>query len=438
MFQLQIGKPRRDYGKQPEFTSQFYEFEHKIEANLVTQPNCCSVGTNAIHPYSIHSVNTNKTEFAHKQIMHREGGWPREIDYEDNEQTARYKKKIEKNEDFIKCVVNLGIEMERNIMINNALDIYEKNSANDPKLIDYTMEQVQIFKDFKNRSVKSIQFDCNYRQFVASYRDDIHTNAHIWALDDPVRPQISLLCGSQANSFQFNSKEQSQIIGGLQSGQISLWDIRKGSSCVSLSNLDNSHKSECTSICWLQSKTGTEIASVGLDGKILLWDSRKLDFPIETIDIEPNKENSTHSATCVDFDFSATTKFLVGTDTGIVYNCNRKGKNSAEKLGTAYISNTALLHSVQRCPFNSKNYVSFSSQGIRLWSEDVKTPLWKHEGGYSSGCVSQARPSLFFAGNSSGQIFSFDLNYSLLNPRTEFNVSFIQLGWLWNIFFKVK
>ena len=418
MFQVQLGKPRKDFGKLPELTTHFHELTtNRVDIDVIVAPKSCGVGIDATKKYSIHSVNTIKIEYANKQILHKEGGWPREIDYLDNEQTTRYKKKIEKDEAFVKIVSELGKDCEKNIMLNNALNIYERDTVDNTSYTEYEMEQVLTFRDVKQRPVQFAQYSCDYKQFIASYKDEIHTNAFIWNLDNAVHPFLSLLCNSRANSFQFNSKDQNQIIGGLASGQLSLWDIRKGSNAIFTSSVDNSHKDECLGVCWLHSKIGNEVASVGIDGNILLWDTRKLEEPTETISIDPFKDGNIHGGGCIDFDFSSATKFLVGTETGNILNCNRKGKTAVEKMGSCFPGNSGAIKNIQRSPFNTKNFFSFSTQAVKLWSEDVKAPIWKYDGNFSTGCISQSRPTVLFAGNNNGDIVPFDLSYSLTQPR---------------------
>jgi dynein intermediate chain 2 len=60
-----------------------------------------------------------------KGVLHKEGGWPKDIDPTDVEHTLRYRKKIEKDEDYIKSVKSLSDSMEHCIKQNNAIDIYE-------------------------------------------------------------------------------------------------------------------------------------------------------------------------------------------------------------------------------------------------------------------------------------------------------------------------
>lgn len=41
-------------------------------------------------------------------ILHTQGGWPKDVDVTDVEHTIRYRKKIEKDEEYAKSVKSLG------------------------------------------------------------------------------------------------------------------------------------------------------------------------------------------------------------------------------------------------------------------------------------------------------------------------------------------
>jgi dynein intermediate chain 2 len=41
-------------------------------------------------------------------MLHTEGGWPKDVDPQELEHTIRYRKKIEKDEDYIKTIKVLG------------------------------------------------------------------------------------------------------------------------------------------------------------------------------------------------------------------------------------------------------------------------------------------------------------------------------------------
>lgn len=82
-------------------------------------------------------------------MNHTEGGWPKDINPSEVEQTIRYRKKVEKDEGYIATIMKLGTvslfcmlrlwqgfeivillqEMEHFLKQNNAIDIYEEYFA---------------------------------------------------------------------------------------------------------------------------------------------------------------------------------------------------------------------------------------------------------------------------------------------------------------------
>lgn len=70
-------------------------------------------------------ANTEALQFASEGVLHAEGGWPRDISYQNSEQTSRYKRKIEKTEEYISQMSNLTQTMMHMIKQNNAVNIYQ-------------------------------------------------------------------------------------------------------------------------------------------------------------------------------------------------------------------------------------------------------------------------------------------------------------------------
>ena len=50
-----------------------------------------------------------------------EGGWPKDVNPGEVEQTIRYRKKVEKDEMYVNTIVQLGSVMEHCIKQNNAI-----------------------------------------------------------------------------------------------------------------------------------------------------------------------------------------------------------------------------------------------------------------------------------------------------------------------------
>lgn len=53
-------------------------------------------------------VNTERFETESRGINHVEGGWPKDINPAEIEQTTRFRKKIEKDEIYIGAIQSLG------------------------------------------------------------------------------------------------------------------------------------------------------------------------------------------------------------------------------------------------------------------------------------------------------------------------------------------
>ena len=53
-------------------------------------------------------VNTERFETESHGMNHTEGGWPKDINPAEVEQTIRYRKKVEKDEAYIATIMKLG------------------------------------------------------------------------------------------------------------------------------------------------------------------------------------------------------------------------------------------------------------------------------------------------------------------------------------------
>ena len=123
-------KVRSEFGKQTNFSDQDTRILHTIpqtdefEDDYVPRnPVCTTVDT--CPTYSEHETNTDRLVTKASSIRHAEGGWPKDVDPTEKDQTTRYKKKVEKDEEYIRQVKNLGEAVESSIMQNYAIDIYQ-------------------------------------------------------------------------------------------------------------------------------------------------------------------------------------------------------------------------------------------------------------------------------------------------------------------------
>jgi len=57
-------------------------------------------------------ANTPHVEVVHQGINHTEGGWPKDVSVTDPEQTTRYRRKLEKDEQFAAQILSVaGVSM---------------------------------------------------------------------------------------------------------------------------------------------------------------------------------------------------------------------------------------------------------------------------------------------------------------------------------------
>ena len=62
-------------------------------------------------------MNTERFETESHGMNHTEGGWPKDINPAEVEQTIRYRKKVEKDEAYIGTIMKLGSVSQQYVLI---------------------------------------------------------------------------------------------------------------------------------------------------------------------------------------------------------------------------------------------------------------------------------------------------------------------------------
>lgn len=70
---------------------------------------------------------------------------------------------------------------------------------------------------------------------------------------------------------------------------------------------------------------------------MIRWDTRKLNEPLERLYMDPLKTDEqvlsrSYGISVLEYETTMPTKFMCGTDMGMVFSCNRKGKTPMEKI----------------------------------------------------------------------------------------------------------
>lgn len=105
-------KERKEFGRQCQFADKKYLMvsipSNYDDFNSYILKNPVSEGTQLGKQFSLSEVNTVSTTTENRGILHTEGGWPKDVNYLDAEQTLRYRRKLEKDETYITQVPRMG------------------------------------------------------------------------------------------------------------------------------------------------------------------------------------------------------------------------------------------------------------------------------------------------------------------------------------------
>lgn len=259
-----FSRERRDYGRQCNFSDKS-QMLVSIPPNrdlfkdyLLRNP--VSRTTETPRQMALSVCNTESVEFDSKGVMHSEGGWPKDINYLDPEQTVRYKRKIEKDENYITQVLTLAKHLEHAINQNNAVNIYElyfDGLEPPPLMARCSSRTVNVYRDPapKKRPVTHISWSPDNGSKIAVSHCDTsalcepnETASYIWEVENPNRPLYTLSAQSSSICLEYNSKESNMLISGMFNGQVAAWDVRASKEPSELN--DNLHLVLANVIFW--------------------------------------------------------------------------------------------------------------------------------------------------------------------------------------------
>ncbi|NWI18554.1 DNAI2 protein, partial [Crypturellus soui] len=466
-------KKRSDFGRPCNFSERAAE----VAVDIAPDPGAAAafVARNPVDAHvqhtsdmSEHEVNTERVEVEPRGVHHTEGGWPKDINPHEMEQTIRFRKKVEKDENYINTITHLGTLMEHCIKQNNAINIYE----------DYFGEEEMAEADDEPPSAKTINLtsvfdvllpkrDPNVTKRTATHLSwhpdgckklavaysslefqqntkDMSFDSYIWDLENSNKPELVLKPSSPLVSLEYNPKDSHILAGGCYNGQIAYWDTRKGRLPVEVSTVEFGHRDPVYGTIWLQSKTGTECFSASTDGQVLWWDIRKLSEPTETLVLDVTRKGLLENALgaiALEFEPTMPTKFMVGTEQGIIITCNRKAKTPPEKISGTYSGHHGPVYALARNPFYPKFFLTVGDWTARIWSEESKeSPImwtkwqareqareWERGCSYhlsylTDGCWSTVRPAVFFTTKMDGTLDIWDFLFKQNDPSLSLKI----------------
>ncbi|XP_065164479.1 dynein intermediate chain 3, ciliary isoform X2 [Atheta coriaria] len=379
-----------------------------------------------------HELNTYRAEYANAGINHIEGGWPKDVNINDEEQTKRYRRKIEKDEGYPHIMSQLCKNMEECILQNNAINIYQQYYTDvepTPLVEPSTARTVNVFSDQlagNPRPITHISWypeDCS--KLVITHCNMVFhakippggTCSYIWELENPNMPQLILQPPDQSVCIEYNPRDPNTLASGQFNGQVAIWDVRTSNEPVDFTLMEESHRDPITDLIWTHSKTGTEFFTGSTDGMVKWWDTRKLNASLESLIVDMTKDEQILSramgCSVLEYEPTIPTRFMIGTETGHVIGGNKKGKLPQEKMIAKYQAHLGPVLALERNPAFVKNFLTVGDWTAKIWSEDCKESpiMWTcyHQARLLAATWSPTRFSVFFTCRSDGIIDVWDV-----------------------------
>lgn len=176
---------------------------------------------------------------------------------------------------------------------------------------------------------------CNVNFQEDSTVTDDFKQSYIWEIENPNAPLLALEPPSSCLCLEYNQKDPTSLVAGLFSGQVAAWDTRYGAAAVAASDREVGHRDPVNSVLWINSKSGSEFFSGSSDGQVIWWDIRKLQ-PLERLLMPMRTDDQvlerSLGVSVLEYETTIPTRFMCGTEQGMLFSCNRKGKTPIEKI----------------------------------------------------------------------------------------------------------
>jgi len=442
--QYEVCRKRKEFGVHPSFgdtpvQTLFNDFEPEEKCENFKKVHVKTREFQCIPQYSCHAVNTEAFIQKDVAVLHREGGWPGNVNQAQDKE--RYIRKAEANAEFSKICKMLVGRLKGVTESNLTIDLYKKYFENDDE--DFSsdpphVDTICMVKDptGQNRPVCKVSWHPeSANKFVACYgitefekstEGASALPSYIWDVNQSIVPDFELLPDSPLMCAQFNPKRTEELIGGCYNGVVAFWDTRCGKRPRDQSRIQNSHQDPVYDVAFIQSRSGSEFCSVSTDGTVLWWDAKRLSEPIDRFELIDPETGIKHGGSSLEYRLDAgANKYLVGTETGLVFNVERKAKKDQESqktLKSIYGKNAnhhGPVYSVSRNYAIVKGFMTAGDWGCRMWTEEVKTPNFgtRYDLSLVNASVwSPSRFGVFFAGKANGCLDIWDYAYTQEHP----------------------
>ncbi|CAG4982985.1 unnamed protein product [Colias eurytheme] len=389
-------KLRKNFGQQPMFCEVAPVLLDSINPDKQEQRNYClrnpvDKEVQASASVSESYANTKITIRHDTGVNHYEGGWPKEISFTDEEATARYRRRFERDDTYVDAVLNLYPQFEHYINQNNGLNaynIYFKEMKSQNPVEKPSIMINSVYKDPQKRPVSCIAWtyedkpklaisycDRSFPEFEPVNKDFL---CFIWDIENPSDPYTYLSPPTACWQLVCSPASPNIFVGGLEDGKVCIFDTRVQFDPILISPAYVAHRDPVNALLFIPSRLNIEFFSGSTDGKCMWWDMRNTSFPIDSlimsVRIPPGEQISlanSEGVSCLQYDKAFPTKFLCGTDSGLVISVNRKGKTYQEVMSGVFYAHDGPVKAVQRSPCSSKFFITCGDWRVNVWSDDL-------------------------------------------------------------------
>lgn len=472
-------RERRRFGRQCLFSDRN---QLMFSINPSKRQRCNYILRNPVHTqtqlsdqkaYTI--IETENVTLSDHGMYHYEGGWPKEVNINDEESTQRHRKKIEREDNWGAQVIGLIHQSVDKAEENNTMNLYQdffidlprelgegikarfesrqKNIFHDPEinrrpvsLIDWTPNDVRRFLVLHTNIPlhRELLTEIKKKETVSKEKEDKKkllfaltptvkaeqpwdsNNFYVWNLQNPLKPLVTFHNDDIVLKSLYCPKDENWVAGGLQAGKVCLWNARAGGQPIAVCPLEAAHREAVSALCWVHSKTNTEFYTGSYDGSVKYWDGRDLNEPLQELLLDPvmtdeQSRDRAHGVTVLEFEYTIPIRFIIGSDMGSVFIGNRKGMTPMETLAAGnYRLFNGPVRTIERNPFFVKNFLITGDWCAKIWSEECKgsptTFLIKKRSQVLCGTWSAVRCSVFVTGDKQGELDFWDLLLSQRNP----------------------
>ncbi|XP_023235090.1 cytoplasmic dynein 1 intermediate chain 1-like [Centruroides sculpturatus] len=232
-------------------------------------------------------------------------------------------------------------------------------------------------------------------------------------------PEYIFHCQSAVMSTCFAKFHPNLIIGGTYSGQIVLWDNRSNKRTpVQRSPLSASaHTHPVYSVQVVGTENAHNLITVSTDGKFRTWSLDMLSSPIDSMELNQQKQSRAVAASCISFPTGDYNNFVVGSEEGILYAACRHGtKPGIVDVFEGHqgpVTSVNMHHVQGQVDFSHLFLTSSIDWTVKLWSLKENKPLYSFEdnGDYVYDVQwSPIHPALFASVDGMGRLDLWNLN----------------------------